>query len=371
MLRRKNIYIHEKERWPQFLWQKEELGELLLTVHRAQARLLGKMEVLGFSLQSEATLNTITADVVKSSEIEGELLPDEQVRSSVARRLGMVFKGAEVKDKRVDGVVEMMTDATQNFKKPLTEKRLFNWHAALFPTGRTGMTPITVAAYRKTNGGPMQVVSGAMGKEKIHFEAPEAKRLKNEMAAFSKWMNAHHGEDKILKAAIAHLWFITIHPFDDGNGRIARTITDMLLSRADDSAYRFYSLSTEIQKTKKNYYNILETTQKGNLDITLWLRWFLQTLLKAINSAEEKLADVLFKAAFWQKHSKTIFNPRQVKMLNKLMDNFDGKLTTTKWAKISKCSQDTAMRDIQSLIDLKVLKKEKAGGRSSGYVVVR
>lgn len=370
-MRRKNIYIHEQDSWPDFKWNQSAISELLLLAHKSQAKLLGKMESLGFNLQAEAHVNTITLDVLKSSEIEGEILPDDQVRSSVARRLGVDMKGTAVKDRRVEGVVEMMIDATKNFDHTLDQKRLFAWHAALFPTGRSGMSAITVGAWRKQAGGPMQVVSGALGKERVHFEAPESMRLKQEMKTFLVWLNTQNNQDTMIKAAIAHLWFITIHPFDDGNGRIARAITDMLLSRADDTAQRFYSLSSEIQSEKKAYYLVLEQTQKGSLDITKWLQWFLQMLVRAIVSSEEKLSDVLFKANFWQRHSKTIFNPRQIKMLNKLMDDYDGKLTTTKWAKITRCSQDTALRDIQTLIELRVLRREKAGGRSSGYEVVR
>ncbi len=325
------------------------------------------MESLGFDLINEATLDTLTLDVIKSSEIEGEYLNADQVRSSIARRLGLEIAGSVESDRDIDGVVEMMLDATQHCFETLTEERLFNWHAALFPTGRSGMYRITVADWREDKTGPMQVVSGAMGKEKIHFQAPDSSIVEKEMNLFLDWFNNKHNMDLVLKAAIAHLWFVTIHPFDDGNGRIARALTDMLLAQSDKSNQRFYSMSAQIRKERKGYYEMLEKTQKGSLDITEWIIWFLNCLINAIKSADTELAGVLFKANFWAKHSKTLLNERQKKLLNKLLDGFDGKLTSSKWAKIAKCSKDTAVRDINDLIDKGILKKEAAGGRSTNY----
>ncbi len=332
---------------------------------------MGGMERLGFALQSEATLQTLTLDVLKSSEIEGELLDAAQVRSSIARRLGIDIAGMVTADRQVEGIVEMMLDATQHFDEPLTEERLFSWHAALFPTGRSGMHKIVVGTWRDNpSHDPMQVVSGPMGKETVHYEAPAAELLPDEMNRFLQWFNETSNTDPVVKAAIAHLWFVTVHPFDDGNGRIARAVADMQLSRADSTAQRFYSMSAQIRKERNAYYAILEKTQRGNLDITEWLEWFLQCLGRSLNAPEEILSLVLKKASFWKAQEKTIFNQRQVLLLNKLLDGFDGKLTSSKWAKIAKCSHDTALRDINDLIEKKVLIKEDAGGRSSSYVLV-
>lgn len=339
---------------------------LLSETRNLQGRLLGKMETLGFKLRNEALLDTLTLDVIKTSEIEGEFLNPDQVRSSLARRLGIEISGAIESDRNVDGVVEMMLDATQNCFAPLTAERLFDWHAALFPTGRSGMHKITVADWRKDDSGPMQVVSGAMGKEKVHFQAPDSVVLENEMAQFIDWFN-HCEMDLVIKAAVAHLWFVTIHPFDDGNGRITRALTDMLLARSDNSNQRFYSMSAQIRVERKQYYEMLEKTQKGSLDITHWIVWFLSCLIHALKSTESVLTRVLFKAEFWQKHMNTAVNERQRKMLNKVMDGFEGKLTSVKWAKIAKCSKDTAVRDINDLIDKGILVKESAGGRSTSY----
>jgi Fic family protein len=329
------------------------------------------MELLGFDLRNEALLDTLTLDVIKSSEIEGEILNLDQVRSSIARRLGMEIAGSVDSDRNVDGVVEMMLDATQNCFKPLTADRLFDWHAALFPTGRSGMYKIKVADWRKDTTGPMQVVSGALGKEKVHFQAPDSKLVDNEMYLFLEWFNNYGKIDMVIKAAIAHLWFVTIHPFEDGNGRITRALSDMILARADNSNQRFYSLSAQIRKERKGYYNILEKTQNGNLDITEWIKWFLQSLINALKSTDSILRQVLFKADFWNKHSKTIINERQRKLINKLLDGFDGKLTSSKWAKIAKCSKDTAIRDINDLINKNILRKEAAGGRSTNYELMK
>lgn len=362
------VYIHQLPHWPRFVWKDDQIAPLLAKLRHGQGRLLGRMEALGFHLQAEANLQTLTLDVLKSSEIEGELLDPEQVRSSIARRLGMDIAGLVPVDRHVDGVVEMMLDATQQFGQALSTNRLFGWHAALFPTGRSGMHTITVAAWRNNQkDDPMQVVSGAMGREKVHFQAPDAERLNEEMERFINWFNEDKGMDSVVKAAIAHLWFVTIHPFDDGNGRIARAIADMQLARADGTALRFYSMSMQIRKERAVYYNMLEATQKGSMDITDWLTWFLQCLGRALEATDETLAVVLKKARFWEKHAATILNKRQQLLLNKLLDGFEGKLNSSKWAKIAKTSQDTALRDIQELVEKGVLVKESAGGRSTSY----
>jgi len=364
-------FIYQLPGWPSFKWNVEQVNLVLTEVRHQQGRLLGRMERLGFALQSEATLQTLTLDVLKSSEIEGELLDAGQVRSSIARRLGIDIAGMVTADRHVEGVVEMMLDATQHFAQPLTEERLFSWHAALFPTGRSGMHKIIVGAWRDNPPhDPIQVLSGPMGKETIHYEAPAAELLPDEMKRFLQWFNESTNTDPVLKAAIAHVWFVTIHPFDDGNGRIARAVADMQLARADGTAQRFYSMSAQTRKERNAYYTTLEKTQRGDLDITGWLEWFLQCLARALNASEEILSSVFKKAFFWKAHEKTIFNQRQVLLLNKLLDGFEGKLTTSKWSKISKCSHDTALRDINDLIEKKVLVKEEAGGRSSSYVLV-
>ena len=366
---RMKAYIYQQDDWPNFKWNSDEFVGLLSEARNLQGRLFGKMESLGFDLRNEAFLDTLTLDVLKSSEIEGEFLNSDQVRSSVARKLGMEIAGSVESDRDVDGVVEMMLDATQNCFKPLTKERLFDWHAALFPTGRSGMSKIIVADWRKDTTEPMQVVSGAMGKEKVHFQAPDSSRVDNEMSMFLDWFNNNIKNDLVLKAAIAHLWFVTIHPFDDGNGRIARALTDMLLAQSDKSTQRFYSMSAQIRLERKQYYEILEKTQKGNLDITEWIKWFLNCLINSLKSTDIVLSRVLFKAEFWRKHSNTIINERQKKLLNKILDGFEGKLTSSKWAKIAKCSKDTAIRDINDLISKDILKKEEGGGRSTSYVL--
>lgn len=361
------IYIHQQNEWPTFSWDNEQILLSLGTVRNMQGKIMGRMESLGFDLRKEAELDTLTQDVLKSTEIEGELLNPDQVRSSIAKRLGLEISGSVVSDRNVDGMVDMMMDAMQHFDKPLTTDRLFNWHSALFPAGRSGMYKITVADWRNDSTGPMQVVSGAMGKEKVHYQAPDSTLIESEMVRFIDWFNNENNIDLVLKAAIAHLWFVTIHPFEDGNGRITRTLTDMLLARSDGNSQRFYSMSAQIRKERKQYYEILESTQKGNLDITNWLLWFLNCLMNALLSTESILSKVLFKAEFWNKHSKFILNERQRLLLNKLIDGLDGKLTSSKWAKIAKCSSDTALRDIQDLIDKDILRKEDAGGRSTNY----
>lgn len=362
-----STFIYQQDRWPDFTWKSDEIIHLLGEARNLQGRLIGKMESLGFDLRNEALLNTLTLDVLKSSEIEGEFLNPDQVRSSIARKLGMEIAGSVESDRNVDGVVEMMLDATQNYLEPLTAERLFDWHAALFPTGRSGMYKIVVAEWRKDTTGPMQVVSGALGKEKIHFQAPHSSLVEQEMTLFLDWFNHRSEIDLVLKAAIAHLWFVTIHPFEDGNGRITRALTDMLLAQSDKSSQRFYSMSAQIRIERSEYYKMLEKTQKGDLDLTEWINWFLNCLINALNQTDSLLVRVLFKAEFWRKHSGTTINERQKKLLNKLLDGFDGKLTSSKWAKIAKCSKDTAIRDINDLIDKSMLQKEAAGGRSTNY----
>ena len=366
-MHRMKEFIHQSDNWPNFSWKLEEFINLLSEVRNLQGRIMGRMESLGFDLRNEATLETLTLDVLKSTEIEGEYLNPDQVRSSIARRLGLEIAGSVESDRNVDGVVEMMLDATQNCFNPLTSERLFDWHAAIFPTGRSGMYKITVANWRTDSTGPMQVVSGAMGKEKVHFQAPDSSLVESEMSRFLDWFNKSSELDLVLKASVAHLWFVTIHPFDDGNGRITRALTDMLLAQSDRSSQRFYSMSAQIRLERKQYYEILEKTQKGNLDITDWIKWFLNCLLNALKSTDTILNRVLFKADFWTRHAKTIMNERQKKLLNKILDGFEGKLTSSKWAKIAKCSKDTAIRDINDLINKNILKKEEAGGRSTNY----
>lgn len=366
-MQRMNAFIYQNADWPNFTWNNDEIVNLLSEVRNLQGRLIGKMESLGFDLRNEALLDTLTLDVLKSSEIEGEYLNPEQVRSSIARKLGMEIAGSIESDRNVDGVVEMMFDATQNCFNSLTAERLFDWHAALFPTGRSGMYKITVADWRKDTTGPMQVVSGAMGKEVVHFQAPDSSLVENEMNLFLDWFNHNSKIDLVIKAAIAHLWFVTIHPFEDGNGRIARALTDMLLARSDKSNQRFYSMSAQIRIERKKYYQVLEETQKGSLDITGWIKWFLSCLINALKSTDSVLVRVLFKADFWSKHSDVSINDRQRKLLNKLMDGFKGRLTSSKWSKIAKCSRDTAIRDINDLIEKNMLQKTAAGGRSTSY----
>lgn len=359
-------YIYQNKDWHSFKWCGDKTTNLLLNIQKAQGYLLGKMDTLGFEVKKNALLNVLTENIIKSSEIEGELLNKEQVRSSVARKLGLNYDSTINIERNVEGVVEMMIDATQNFNQPITEERLFGWHAALFPTGYSGMYKIEVGQYRSDKNGPMQVISGSIGREKIHYEAPEAKDLKKEMDCLIDYINNNHKDNLLIKAAVVHLWFVIIHPFEDGNGRIARALTDMILAQQDDTKYRFYSMSSQIQKIRKSYYNILEKTQKGPMDITNWIIWFLETLLEAIRSSEDILSGVLKRAEFWQKHNNLIFSERQKKVLNRFMDDFKGNLTTTKWAKICNCSQDTATRDILDLIEKKILKKI-GEGRNTHY----
>jgi Fic family protein len=363
-------YIYQHNNWNDFTWDDKKISNLLAQVRNIQGRLLGKMTSLGFDYQKEATLENITLDVLKSSEIEGEKLNRQQVRSSIARRLGINVAGLVNSARNIDGIVEMMLDATQRYEKLLTEERMFGWHAALFPTGYSGSYKIDVACYRK---GEMQVVSGALGQEKVHYEAVPAENVKVEMDIFLNWLNADNSQDSVIKAAIAHLWLVTIHPFDDGNGRIARAIGDMLLARSDESKQRFYSMSAQINKERKKYYDAIEKVQHRteDSDITVWLELFLNCLKNALQASEKILQRVLYKANFWTQHVKLSLNERQIKMLNKLLDgDFRGKLQSSKWAKICKCSQDTAIRDIKDLIDKGVLQQEQSGGRSTNYELI-
>ncbi len=364
----RKIYIYQQDEWPNFSWNTEEFSDLLAEVGNKQGRLLGKMEALGFDLQNEAFFEILTTDILTTNEIEGIILNKEDVCSSVARRLGIEFGGLPtIINRDIEGIVDMMFDATNNFDKPLTKERLFNWHYALFPMGRSGMYNIITGNWRDDSTGPMQVVSGAMGKEKVHYQAPPADNIDKEVSVFLDWFNKKNIRNLVLKAGIAHLWFITLHPFEDGNGRIARAITDMLLAQSDGLSQRFYSMSSQIQKERKTYYEILEKTQKGDLNITEWIKWFLDTLLKAIINSEHILSLVIKKYRFWNNFEKLIKNERQKKILNKLLEGFTGNLTTSKWAKITKCSQDTALRDIQDLMNKGILVKSDAGGRSTKY----
>jgi Fic family protein len=362
-------YIHELKEWPSFRWDEGMLVQRLAPVRHRQGRLVGRMEALGFDLRAEAVLATLTEDVLKSSEIEGEILDKDQVRSSIAQRLGMDIGALTQADRHVEGVVEMMLDATQNYQAPLTDERLFAWHAALFPTGRSGMTKIIVGAWRDDSSGPMQVVSGPIGRERVHYEAPKAPRLNSEMAAFLKWFDVVTSHDPVLRAALAHLWFATIHPFDDGNGRIARAIADMALARSEQSPQRFYSMSAQIRLERKTYYDVLEATQKDDLDVTAWLEWFLECLDRAIEGAEQTLAGVIQKARLWERVKDHPLNERQSRVINRLLDGFEGKLTSSKWAALTKSSPDTALRDINDLITRGILIRKPGGGRNTSYAL--
>jgi len=366
------MYIHERPDWPDFKWDTDRILTLLIDVKNLQGQVIGRMGTLGFELKDQANLAILTQDVLRSSEIEGELLNPEQVRSSIIRQLGLdITTGIVPSERDVDGVVEMMIDAAANFNKPLTRQRLFGWHNALFPTGYGGLQKLLVRKWRDDSRGPMQVVSGTVGREKIHFQAPSSSCVEKEMKKFLEWFNNDQDFDLVIKAALAHLWFVTIHPFEDGNGRIARALTDMILARSDGQQNRFYSMSAQIRNERKKYYDILEQTQKGGLDITKWLQWFLYCLQNALNSSSVILNKVLQKHKFWTDNSSRIEKERQRKVLNKLLDGFEGKLTSSKWAKITKCSPDTALRDINDLIDKKILYKLPEGGRSTGYALVQ
>jgi Fic family protein len=357
-------YIYEYENWTKFTWRETETNAIFGEVRNMQGKIIGQMNTLGFATKEEAKLTTLTLDVIKSSEIEGEKLDYDQVRSSIARRLGINIAGLIPANRNIDGVVEMMLDATQNYQKPLTDNRLFGWHSALFPTGYSGMHKIEVGGYRT---GEMQIVSGAMGKEKVHYEAVPVNKVQEEMDKFIKWFNDKSSIDPVLKAAIAHFWFIIIHPFDDGNGRIARAISDLMLARADGTTERYYSMSSQILVERKQYYEILQKTQHSSGDITEWLDWFLSCLKKSLLATESTLQRILQKSEFWKMHENTEFNERQRLVLNKLFDGFEGKLKSSKWAKIAKCSPDTALRDIKDLIEKGILQQEQEGGRSTNY----
>ena len=363
-------FIYQQAGWPDFKWDASSLTLLLADARNAQGRLLGRMDGLGLPLRALATLTTLTADVTKSSAIEGEFLNQEQVRSSIARKLGLDVGGMVSSSRDIDGIVEMMLDATQNFQQPLTSDRLFAWQAALFPTGRSGMIRITVGSWRTAESGPMQVVSGAIGRERVHFEAPAAERIPQEMERFLLWLEQDRGLDPVLKAGIAHFWFVTIHPFEDGNGRIGRAIADLLLARSDGMAERFYSLSSQIETERKGYYEKLEACQRGGLDITVWLRWFLECFGRALKGAEVLLEQVLRKARLWVRINQAPVNERQRGVLNRLLDGFEGKLTSSKYSKLAKCSPDTALRDIQDLVGRGIMLQGSSGGRSTSYELV-
>ncbi|WP_153004458.1 Fic family protein [Tepidimonas taiwanensis] len=367
MMSGENRYIWQADDWPHWRYDLAALAAPMAEVSRAQGLLLGRLADVGVALRDQASLAALTEDVVKTSEIEGEQLNVPSVRSSIARRLGVDIGAVAPVDRHVEGVVDMVLDATANCHAPVTRERLFGWHAALFPTGYSGLSKIKIGAWRDDASGPMQVISGPIGRQRVHFEAPPADCLDAEVRRFLDWLNGRSDEPPLIKAGLAHLWFVTLHPFDDGNGRIARAIGDLLLARADGSPQRFYSLSAQIQRERKAYYDILERTQKGTLDVTEWLAWFLDALHRAVDQAQHTLDAVLFKARFWQRWAATPLNARQVKLLNRLLDGFEGKLSTSKWAAIAKCSPDTALRDINELMALGILRKSDAGGRSTRY----
>ena len=362
-------YIWQEKEWPQFTWNNEQIARLLGEVHQELGRLKGIVSMFGLEQKTNTYLENMTQEIVNSAEIEGEVLNRDSVRSSVARQLGLPYAGLPRIDHYVEGVVQIMVDATQHAKEPLTDERLFGWHAALFPTGYSGAYKITVANWRQSQDA-MQVVSGAMGHYQVHFEAPPSQRVPGMMLPFLEWLNAPNSVDSLIKAAIAHLWFVTIHPFDDGNGRLCRTITEMMLARADGMTQRYYSLSSAILNNRKTYYEQLEQTQKGSLDITGWIAWFLVTLYQAIATSISKTDSVIKKTDFWNRHAETAVNERQRKVINRLWDGFEGKLNTSKWAKICHCSQDTALRDIHDLIAKGILRDTGEGGRSKNYELI-
>jgi Fic family protein len=364
------MYIHQLGDWPQFRWDQERVANALAAVRHEQGRLIGRMEALGFPLRQEAVLQALTEDGVKTSEIEGEKLDRGQVRSSLARRMGIDIGGLRPADRRVEGVVEMLLDATVRYDQPVTAERLWAWQASLFPTGRSGLASIGVGHWRDDAGGPMQVVSGPLGRERVHYEAPGAARVEGEMRQFLAWLNGVPAMDPVLQAALAHLWFVTVHPFEDGNGRVARALADLMLARSERSPQRFYSMSAQIRREREAYYSVLERTQQGDLDVTAWMEWFLDCLGRAIAGAQEELAATLRKASFWESLAGAPLNERQRLMVNRLLDGFAGKLTTSKWALLTKCSQDTAHRDVQQLVGMGVLARGPEGGRSTSYVLV-
>ena len=363
-------YIWQASEWPDWRYDLTVLAQPMADVSRAQGVLMGRLADVGMALRDQASLSALTEDVIKTSEIEGEQLNVESVRSSIARRLGVDIGALAPVDRHVDGVVDMVLDATSRSSDALTRDRLFGWHAALFPTGHSGLVRIKVGSWRDDATGPMQVVSGPPGRQRVHFEAPPADRLPSETDRFIDWANSASNEPPLIKAALAHLWFVTLHPFDDGNGRIARAIGDLFLARADGSPQRFYSLSAQIQRDRKAYYDILERTQKRSLDVTEWLTWFVDTLHRAVDHSHHTLDTVLARTRWWQRWTapgSAPLNERQVKLLHRLLDGFEGKLTSSKWAAIAKCSPDTALRDITDLLAHGVLRKSDAGGRSTSY----
>lgn len=362
------MYIYELKDWPHFTWQETKISDLLSEVSFLQGKIIGKMVALGFDFQQEAILQNMTDEITKSSEIEGESLNTEQVRSSIARKLNIYSNNMVSSSHHIDGIVEMMIDATHNYKEEITLKRLCGWHAALFPTGYSGMYKIKVGELRDDKDGPMQVVSSDMRRTIVYYEAPSADKLDDYMKYFLHWANNETDINPIIKAAITHLWFITLHPFEDGNGRITRALTDMMLSKAENTPYRFYSMSAQIQKNKKEYYNVLENTQKGSLDITNWLAWFLNCLAESITSSDELVDKIIHKALCWQEYNKTALDKNQQKIINMLLDGFEGNMTSLKWSKICKCSQDTATRSIKYLIENNIL-EQKGSGRSTHYVL--
>ena len=357
------MYTWENKEWPHFVWDAEQINELLLNVRHQQGRLLGMAETLGFDVKSPMMLDAMTADIITSSEIEGIALNADEVRSSVAWQLGIENLGLPASNRYIEGVVDVMFDAVHHYSEPLTKERLFGWHRALFPSVNR-LAHITVGSWRQRE---MQVVSGRYGSEKVHFEAPPATDVPKMMKELLQWINKEGNVDAVLKAAIAHLWFVSIHPFSDGNGRLARTITDMLLARADNTPYRFYSMSAQVALQRRSYYDVLERTQKGSLDISEWLLWFLERLNDAIATSTDTVVRTLHKASFWETHRQTVMNERQTRMVNMMWDGFEGKLTSSKWAKINKCSTDTALRDLQDLVTKGILVRTDAGGRSTGY----
>jgi Fic family protein len=361
------VYIWERQDWPHFRWDYRRLADRLTRVRHDQGRLLGRMEALGFGLRGEAELKSLAQEVLTTSEIEGEILDLSQVRSSLARRLGLDIGGLPSSDRRVEGIVEMTLDATRHFNQPLTRERLFGWQAELFAADPRGPNRLRVGAWRDDRGGPMQIVSGAIGRERVHFEAPPADRVDAEMTSFLNWFNTPDETDLVLRAGIAHLWLVTIHPFEDGNGRIARAVTDLVLARSERNAQRFYSMSLQIRQERKNYYDQLERTQRGATDITIWLEWFLDCLARALQSAGETLASVLLKARLRERFSGDALNDRQRRILERVVDGLEGRLTTSKWARLAGCSQDTAYRDILELVERGVLRRNPGGGRSTSY----
>jgi len=361
------MYVWERSEWPSFRWQHSQLLDALGSARLKQGRLLGGMAQLGFGLKLEAQLQALTEDVLKSSEIEGEVLDRDSVRSSIARRLGVPEAALAPADRRTEGVVEMMLDATERFDVPLTADRLFGWQASLFPTGYSGLHPVRTGAWRDDSHGPMQVVSGQIGRQRVHYEAPPAGRVPGEMARFLEWFNEKSQTDGLLRAGVAHLWFVTIHPFEDGNGRIARAIADQALAQSEGSGQRFYSMSSQIRKERSQYYDMLERTQKADLDITDWLVWFFGCFSRALDGAEEACSNVLRKADFWRTYAREPFTERQKKVLNRFIDGLDGKLTAKRWAAIGNCSVPTAQRDINDLLDRRILVRNPGGSKNTSY----